>query len=137
MSMKSQSLVLASLSLLVSIAVTAQDTASESAQAGDETRLQERFNQLDTDGDGYLSFAEFSAGFMGQQQGQRQRQGQGAAGAARERMQNMTPEQREQMRERMQNLTPEQRARMREQMQGQGQGRNQSQSGAPDPHADH
>jgi Spy/CpxP family protein refolding chaperone len=34
-----------------------------------------------------------------------------------ERMQNMTPEQREQMRERMQNLTPEQREQMREMMQ--------------------
>jgi hypothetical protein len=42
----------------------------------------------------------------------------------RERMQQMTPEQRQQMRQRMQQMTPEQRRQMREEMlkQGGGQG---------------
>lgn len=81
-------------------------------------RLTERFHALDTNGDGALSLDEFvamrdGADVMNSQRGQR--------------MEQMTPAQREQMRERMQSMTPEQRAQMREQMQQRrAQGQNSS-----------
>ena len=106
----------ATIALGLTSLVSAQDSDGQDRDTVE--RLTERFNELDTDGDGVLSLDEFvamrgAAGAMNPQRGQR--------------MGQMTPAQREQMRERMQSMTPEQRAQMREQMQQRrAQGQNSS-----------
>lgn len=99
-----------------------QDSNGDGSISRDEM-LEQRFTRLDRDGNGLLSADELRAG-QGEGRGGEGRRGEGQRGdndrrqgEMRERMQNMTPEQRAQMRERMQNMSPEQRAQMRERMQ--------------------
>ncbi|MDO8909606.1 MAG: EF-hand domain-containing protein [Pseudohongiella sp.] len=98
-----------------------QDTNGDGNISRDEM-LEQRFTRMDSDGNGLLSADELrGAGREGRRAGARVgegRRGEGdrRQGEMRERVQNMTPEQRAQMRERMQNMTPEQRQTMREQM---------------------
>jgi Ca2+-binding EF-hand superfamily protein len=101
--------------------------------------LEQRFMRMDRDGNGLLSADEMRGqqregrrdGSMRAegQRGQGQRaDGERRQGEMRERMQNMTPEQRAQMRERMQNMTPEQREAMRAQMGQNAQSNGSAQS---------
>lgn len=88
-----------------------QDSNGDGMVSRDEM-LERRFSGMDADGNGLLSADEL----RGPDRDGRRGEGRRGDGEMRERMRNMTPEQRAQMRERMQNMTPEQRAAMREQM---------------------
>lgn len=119
------------LGLGLSASAFGQGNAHDGANGQSDEQLVQRFNRLDTNGDGVLSLEEFRQ-IRGENRGNRQERG--------ERMGQMTPEQREQMRERMQNMTPEQRERMQEQMRERGGQNNQrgqgNQAGADHDHGE-
>lgn len=93
-----------------------QDSNGDGSITRDEV-LEQRFTRLDTDGNGLLSAEELRGPEREGRRGEGPRgEGRRGDGEMRERMRNMTPEQRAQMRERMQNMTPEQREAMRAQM---------------------
>lgn len=129
------------LGLGLSASAFGQGDANDGANGQSDAQLAQRFNQLDTNGDGVLSLAEFRQ-IRGENRGNGQDRGERMGQMTpeqreqmRERMQSMTPEQREQMRERMQNMTPEQRERMQEQMRerrGQERGGHNGQGGQGD-----